>query len=815
MYSTTQSGFIYVIPASGSLSIDQSLNNVKMYPVNDLSYADVSGSLQLNVGVGLFKIDNTINSDTSQFVNDSITVTAQNIIGNLISVQSVGYLADIYTNYNNYVNAYFGNTSGFSVSFTTDMSGAGKTYNNGKVNTTLTPSNAAALLNDLSGSITVSGLTELLRYICLVDPFKNRADYALYEYTNGFVVNDLIYFKSGINITLKTQIDNSGILIYSQNISSFQAIENSFNTGAVVDASGNYLVTYTDTNLASTELITSSSPAPDNVGFNHLGYTYNTGPPVYNNKILQMSVNIPLLLSLQTPPPTVALPSVQKNVSLVRYYPFDKEMGDYSSGSINTSNALTQMGVSGVKNPPYFTLSNTKVISGSNSLQCNNLGTNAYLYTPITNSNINGYTISFWVYLPSIPTTSFSLFKIMSNSNVMYQYYLYAIAGQLRPQLNTSLGTYLSLTTNGTMLGTGWTHIVIQVNPTSVGGKNAKYYVNTIRTTYGYVPYSNAITGISIDGAINGYIDEFYYYDGILSQQEINNLYNRSVTNGSASLVRWYPFLNDMYSYINDASINDLSMVAPTTTKSYTSNTYVSIVSNLSCMRYDTGPTVVYPNLYNSSSSYNYGNPINNLNKYPLTVIPNSNKNGYSFSFWVSNDVSTLTPEPNTNIYTGTILQANTTNNYPNLNTLYSFEIVDGGGGQQYFGVNMLNIFNSTTLTNIYLCAINPYDPLLRFGWIHYTVTITTAGNMIIYVNGSVAANVTSSKYYNPNISGIQYFCGFNNYSNSKPMGGNLADFYYFDGILTNQQVWSLYTKASTISALIGSGTYSLLALPH
>lgn len=293
----TQTGFKYVIPATGVLTIDQDLSAVHMSPINDLSYVDVSGSLQVNVNKNLFAINNSIDN-SGNFTTDSITVTAQNILSNLISVQDVGYLSTMYQNYNNYVNAYFGNTTGFSVTFTTDMNSS-TGYNNGFENGAFTKTDAFKLMQDhLTGQITLSGLTELLRYICLEDPFKNRNNYGLYEYLNGFVANDLVYFKSGVTITLHTEIDNSGILIYSQNIQSFQAIDNSFNKAVITDSSGNVLETLSNTDLAATELLTSSSPAPDNVAQNGLSYTFNGSPPVYNNKTLQMSVNIPVLFIL-------------------------------------------------------------------------------------------------------------------------------------------------------------------------------------------------------------------------------------------------------------------------------------------------------------------------------------------------------------------------------------------------------------------------------------------------------------------------------------------------------------------------------------
>jgi hypothetical protein len=789
--TNTLSDYKYVIPASGSLTINQYLNNVKMFPVNDLSYVDVSGSLQLNVDVGLFAINKSIDHATGNFINDYITITAQEIMQYLIGVQSVGYLENIYTNYNNYVNAYFGNTSGFSVKFTTDMSGVGGKYNNGFTNNTLDSTHAVLLLEEMKGSITINGLTELLRYVCLEDPFKNRPVYELYEYTNGFVENDLIYFKSGINITLNTQIDNSGILIYSQNISSFQTIDDFHNKYAIIDSSGNYLETVTNTDLAATELITASSPAPANVG--GVGgpstYIFNSSPPVYNNSILTMSVNIPLLLILHKP-------VITQTASLIRYFPFDTDFNDYSTGSANTSNALVLQGNTVEPTTSYFTISNTNSVVGNGSLQLNFLNTSpdlttANLHTPISRYNTNGHSISFWFYSATDDTTTFysngSLIRLTSDQNPTgggnYVYDISILNRTLRLNYGISGDNYLT-----GYIGIGWFHFAITITTNGI----LQIYINGCNTRCGNTlqytapcPYYSQINGLSVfsggtgNGNIN--IDDLYYFDGILTDTEMLNLYNSSVKTTTTVLEKFYPFYNNFNDYADGSSIADLTMVTPT---GGSVNNYVVAgagagVSIFNYPKYLNGNGFQCSAIMNTSTTYNYGNPPTQLNSYPLTICTQNN-NGYTFSFWTTGG-----SEQNGNPG-GTLFQVNSSNTYPSFNMLYSVE--------QLANSSNLSINYASNNNSVSNCQVN-FSNYSNLSWYHVVITITTSNVMNIYVNSVLASTTTMP--YNSNVSGIQFYTGFNTYSNSQPCMNKLIQFYYIDGILNNNQIRLLYNMVA------------------
>jgi len=259
--NTPYTGYLYAIPATGTLFYNQTLTPVTLTPTTLLGYVDVSGSLQLDLSASLLNGKFNPSTDSSgNLINNSITLTADEIYRNS-AVASVGYMANIYTIYNNYVNTYFGNTTGFNLNFTFSPD----PYSNGFTDSVLTSSNVSTLISDLSGSITVNNLTSLLRYSVAQNTFNNRSSGV--TFTNGFFRGDLIYMNAGVNIVLNTAINNNGIGL-TPILSSFYAIDSSFNSS-----------------------ITNNS----NVLFQ---YAANPSPGNYTNTALKMSVTVPLLLRL-------------------------------------------------------------------------------------------------------------------------------------------------------------------------------------------------------------------------------------------------------------------------------------------------------------------------------------------------------------------------------------------------------------------------------------------------------------------------------------------------------------------------------------
>lgn len=254
-------GVVLAFPASGSLTITKSLPAVTMSPSTILVSSDVSGSLQINVPLSYFIINSATGSNgklTTDFIDFSANSIKTIINANISSIASVGSLSNLFLTYDNYVASYFGNTNSFTLGF--DLSNNPTSYDtNGYIdgfttasNRILTTSQVITLLSDLSGSLKIDNLTSLLTYVCNENTFNNRTNDT---FSSGFKAGDLIYFKDGIQINLKTVINNNSIIKKqtSEATAIFNQLDVSFNTlYDVTNTSGN-LVNYTFTN-SNTEL---------------------------------------------------------------------------------------------------------------------------------------------------------------------------------------------------------------------------------------------------------------------------------------------------------------------------------------------------------------------------------------------------------------------------------------------------------------------------------------------------------------------------------------------------------------------------------
>jgi hypothetical protein len=172
--------------------------------------------------------------------NDQIDIDANTFRNQLISqknatgnpVVSIGVYAGMYTQFETYVRTYFGyfggfaslfnNSSNFDISTNFDVSGmydlmtaSGETDVNG------------AIIRDISGSIQITNITELLRYAVDTNLFNNRgpsgetyndsdASFGVstgnFGIRDGFIADDLIFIRAGTQITLKLDIAQEAYL---------------------------------------------------------------------------------------------------------------------------------------------------------------------------------------------------------------------------------------------------------------------------------------------------------------------------------------------------------------------------------------------------------------------------------------------------------------------------------------------------------------------------------------------------------------------------------------------------------------------------
>jgi hypothetical protein len=208
---------------------------------------------------------------TSKFDKEYIIITANSFVTDISnnfeknpsSIISLGALATLYSNYNNFVNSYFNYANGFNILFSYTQ----YNYNYGNFNN----KDFITLISDLSGQVTINYINEMLTYIDTHNTFGNRLNHAV---SDGFVVGDLIYIPNGFQVTLTTDICNNGVLLNNLGITHANSIETQFSGvvyGNIFGNSGNDLLT--------TETV--------------------AYPP--NNNILNMVVEIPILIKVYDP----------------------------------------------------------------------------------------------------------------------------------------------------------------------------------------------------------------------------------------------------------------------------------------------------------------------------------------------------------------------------------------------------------------------------------------------------------------------------------------------------------------------------------
>jgi hypothetical protein len=217
-------GVIFVISGTGGYNSEQGAATVTMLPTNQLQPYDVTNSVQVkfskttfNNKLGAFDVANGI------FINDIITINANEFISgvpNASHVISVGKLKTMYSDFMMYVDEYFSYANGFSTVF--NVSSA-TSLNEGVFNkdTFITLIQGQALnpstgeyIYDLSGSININGINNILKYIVYSNPFNNRFQGDPDTiFRNGFVEGDIIYIPTGLTITLSLNINSNNIVL--------------------------------------------------------------------------------------------------------------------------------------------------------------------------------------------------------------------------------------------------------------------------------------------------------------------------------------------------------------------------------------------------------------------------------------------------------------------------------------------------------------------------------------------------------------------------------------------------------------------------
>ena len=247
-YATT----VYALSATGGYTMDRGFTDIVLAPATMPTTVDVTNSVQVlmdvatfNAKLGLVKSGATNNavtstsfSDADDFfkVNDaevsSISLSAAEFtsgIGKATQVISVGKYSTLYSGFQSYVATYFGFDGGFSSLFSAASEFAIDSTNvfNGASFRSLLTSSAdvsGAHIIDLSGSITISNITQLLKYAVDANVFGNRtpsgengtaidaSNNLNYGVADGFMAGDLIWVPNGTTIKLNLDIDAESFL---------------------------------------------------------------------------------------------------------------------------------------------------------------------------------------------------------------------------------------------------------------------------------------------------------------------------------------------------------------------------------------------------------------------------------------------------------------------------------------------------------------------------------------------------------------------------------------------------------------------------
>jgi hypothetical protein len=194
---------------------------------------------------------------------------------------------------------------------------------------------------------------------------------------------------------------------------------------------------------------------------------------------------------------------------LISYYPFNGNILNYASG----------IGVldGNLKGATLSTFSKR----GIGSLKVEGQGSNFNL--PYISANTKGYTFAFWIYL-NVANWSGAAFAFHGGGEMLSAQVTGNVMEFVRYYVNTPFPTIK-------IPPKTWTHFAWTLTTSSVSNIyiNGLLYTTTRKLFYTSTPFDRPIISGTIYGqnyGINGYIDEFIYYNRILNQFEIESLYN-------------------------------------------------------------------------------------------------------------------------------------------------------------------------------------------------------------------------------------------------------------------------------------------------
>jgi hypothetical protein len=240
---------VYALVATGGFDMEAGFKTVTTLDQSPILTYDVTNALQIELPANFFNSRlGTYDADTQSFklndvANDSITFTADEFKAALLvktQIVHVGAYANMYANFQTYVTTYFGLPNGFAslfskasatliqsgaddtehlfnlftASFANDLTGAAMTGGEPTDISEINDEISGNYIKDLSGTILISNVVQLLRYAVDYNAFGNRipigeddANGATnYGVNDRFIAGDLFYVPTGTRITLDLDI---------------------------------------------------------------------------------------------------------------------------------------------------------------------------------------------------------------------------------------------------------------------------------------------------------------------------------------------------------------------------------------------------------------------------------------------------------------------------------------------------------------------------------------------------------------------------------------------------------------------------------
>jgi len=291
------SGYFFAFDASGGFAVQEGFRNIVVNPISRLVQIDTTNTIQITmdykyinslIGISYEYVDGSYNiiSATDTYVDasgifigdpsDNVVMSARQFISNISteSVLSVGSLSTLYTDYYSYIEQVFQPSAGSTVFTTSNIDVSNSLLDaNGFIAliSSLSPSygyqptDSNPYITDLSGSITISNISQILRYSCRYNIFNNRpaGQFTVYD---AFQPGDLIYVPGGIQVVLNVGLTNNSLTgienLIDSNILGPIAVTNGRATGteAVVTDAITQLSTITRTVQVPLLIILKDSP---------------------------------------------------------------------------------------------------------------------------------------------------------------------------------------------------------------------------------------------------------------------------------------------------------------------------------------------------------------------------------------------------------------------------------------------------------------------------------------------------------------------------------------------------------------------------